>query len=54
VSVRTFGVLLSLDPAIAALAGGLWLGQRLSAAEVLGVALVVLASGVAITARGRR
>jgi inner membrane transporter RhtA len=54
VSVRTFGVLLSLDPAIAALAGGLWLGQRLSAAEVLGVALVVLASGGAITARGRR
>jgi inner membrane transporter RhtA len=54
VSVRTFGVLLSLDPAIAALAGVLWLGQRLSAAEVLGIALVVLASSGVITARGRR
>jgi inner membrane transporter RhtA len=54
VSVRTFGVLLSLDPAIATLAGGLWLGQRLSAGEVLGVALVVLASTGAVTARGRR
>jgi hypothetical protein len=29
-------------------------GQRVSAAEVLGIALVVLASGGAITARGRR
>jgi inner membrane transporter RhtA len=54
VSVRTFGVLLSLDPAIAALAGVLWLGQRLSAGEVLGVALVVLASTGAVTARGQR
>jgi inner membrane transporter RhtA len=54
VSVRTFGALLSLDPAIAALAGVLWLGQRLSATEVLGIALVVLASSGVITARGRR
>jgi inner membrane transporter RhtA len=44
VSVRTCGVLLSLDPAIAALAGAIWLGQRLRASEVAGIGLVVLAS----------
>jgi inner membrane transporter RhtA len=53
VSVRTFSVLLSLDPAIAALAGVLWLGQRLGASEVIGIGLVVLASsGVMATRRG--
>ena len=53
VSVRTFSVLLSLDAAIAALAGVLWLGHRLAASEVIGIALVVLASsGVMATRRG--
>jgi inner membrane transporter RhtA len=51
VSVRTFSVLLSLDPAIAALAGVLWLGQRLGALEVIGIGLVVLASGGAMATR---
>lgn len=52
VSVKTFSVLLSLDPAIAALAGVLWLGQRLGASEVIGIGLVVVASsGVMATRR---
>jgi inner membrane transporter RhtA len=44
VAVKTMSILLSLDPAIAALAGVVWLGQRLGAPEVLGIGLVVLAS----------
>jgi inner membrane transporter RhtA len=52
VTVRTFSVLLSLDPAIAALAGVLWLGQRLGGSEAIGIGLVVLASsGVIVTRR---
>ena len=39
-----FGVLMSLDPAIAALVGFLALGQGLDAREVLGIAMVVVAS----------
>ncbi|MGB5935907.1 MAG: EamA family transporter [Ornithinimicrobium sp.] len=45
-----FGVLLSLEPAVAALAGLLLLGQTLSATQLTGMALVVLAS---ITVLGR-
>jgi inner membrane transporter RhtA len=44
VSVKAFSVLLSLDPAIAALAGLAWLGQTLAPAELLGIGLVVAAS----------
>lgn len=43
---RIFGILLSLEPAAAALAGLLILGQGLSAAQLLGMALVVCASAV--------
>ncbi len=39
-----FGILLSLEPAVAALAGLLVLGQSLSAVQVSGLALVVVAS----------
>ena len=39
-----FGVLMSLDPAVAALAGFVVLGQDLGARELLGIALVVVAS----------
>lgn len=39
-----FGVLLSLEPAFAALAGFVVLGQRLRAHELAGIALVVVAS----------
>jgi inner membrane transporter RhtA len=41
---RVFGVLMSLEPAAAALAGLLVLGQVLSPVQLLAVALVVVAS----------
>jgi inner membrane transporter RhtA len=40
----TFGVLMSLEPGVAALAGFLVLGQELGARALLGIALVVVAS----------
>ena len=39
-----FGVLMSLDPVVAALAGFVVLDQDLGARELLGIAMVVLAS----------
>ncbi len=42
--VKTYSILLSLDPAVAGLAGLLLLGQRLSLAEVIGIGLVMVAS----------
>ena len=53
VSIRAFSVLLSLDPAIAALAGAVWLAQRMTGAETLGIALVVLASAGVMASRAR-
>ena len=51
--VRVFGVLMSLEPAVAALAGLVVLGQALEAREWAAVALVVAASaGATATARG--
>jgi inner membrane transporter RhtA len=44
ISVKAFSVLLSLDPAIAALAGLVWLGQTLAPSDLLGIGLVVAAS----------
>ena len=44
-----FGVLMSLDPAIAALAGFLLLGQDLGARALLAIAMVVVASAGAAT-----
>jgi inner membrane transporter RhtA len=41
---RVFGILMSLEPAVAALAGLVVLGQGLSARQVAAIALVVLAS----------
>ncbi|HJW23194.1 MAG TPA: EamA family transporter [Candidatus Limnocylindrales bacterium] len=43
---RVFGVLLSVEPALAALAGFLLLGQRLSLIEMAGIGLVVVASAL--------
>lgn len=43
-SAKVFGILLSLEPAVAALAGLLVLGQRLAPVQVVGMTLVVLAS----------
>ena len=45
---RVFGVLLSLEPAVAALAGFLLLGQRLSLVEIAGIGLVILASSLVL------
>jgi inner membrane transporter RhtA len=48
----TFGVLMSLEPAVAALVGLAFLGQALSAREVIAIVLVVIASAGALgTAR---
>jgi inner membrane transporter RhtA len=46
----TFGVLMSLEPAVAALVGLIVLGQDLSATEVTAIALVVAASAGALGA----
>jgi inner membrane transporter RhtA len=47
VRAATFGVLLSLEPAVAALVGLLILGQRLGALELVALACVVIASAAA-------
>jgi len=39
-----FGVLMSVDPAVAALAGFVVLDQALGARDILGIAMVVVAS----------
>ena len=41
---HVFGVLMSLEPAVAAAAGFLVLGQSLSARDVVAIALVIAAS----------
>jgi inner membrane transporter RhtA len=48
---RLFGVLMSLEPAVAALAGLIVLGQELGAREWVAIALVVIASGGATRER---
>lgn len=51
-STSVFGILMSLEPAVAALAGFVLLDQRLAAIDVVAIALVVAASvGVSRTAR---
>ena len=53
IPARIFGVLMSLEPAVAALAGLVILGQALGAGDVLAIALVVAASaGAASSVRG--
>lgn len=52
-SQRVFGVLLSLEPAVAALAGFLVLGQLLDPAQLAGMALVVTASAIVLGSPGR-
>jgi inner membrane transporter RhtA len=44
IATGLFGMLMSLEPAVAALAGFLVLGQNLSGRELIGIALVVIAS----------
>lgn len=45
-SARTFGLLLSLEPAVAALLGLVFLGGHLIPRAIAGIALVVLAAAV--------
>ena len=52
-SQQVFGILLSLEPVIASLAGWALLGQAMSALGGLGVVLVVVASAGATAAAGR-
>jgi inner membrane transporter RhtA len=48
----TFGVLMSMEPAVAALVGLVALGQDLSASEVVAIGLVVAASAGALSTTG--
>ena len=53
IPARVFGVLMSLEPAVAALAGFVVLGQALGAGDLVAIALVVAASaGAAAGAEG--
>jgi inner membrane transporter RhtA len=49
----TFGVLMSMEPAVAAMAGLILLGQDLEAREVIAIGLVLTASAGALSAAGR-
>jgi inner membrane transporter RhtA len=52
IATNVFGVLMSLEPAVAALAGFIIIGQSLSVRELIGIALVVAASvGASSSAR---
>ena len=53
IAASLFGVLMSLEPAMAALTGFLVLGQQLSGRALVGIALVVAAS-VGASMRSRR
>jgi inner membrane transporter RhtA len=53
IPTRVFGILMSLEPAAAAIAGLLILGQRLDAVEVVALLLVTLASA-GVTVGGQR
>jgi inner membrane transporter RhtA len=49
---RVFGILMSLEPAMAALAGFVILGQGLSARQIVAIALVAAASaGASLSSR---
>jgi inner membrane transporter RhtA len=50
-AAHVFGILLSLEPAVAALAGLLVLGQHLTAVQLLGMTCVVAASGLVLGKR---
>jgi len=50
---RTFGVLMSIEPAIGALTGLLFLDERLSASQWIAIALIILAS-IGVTAGGEQ
>ena len=54
IAVGTFGVLMSLEPAVAALIGLIALDQGLATIDVLGIALVVVASAGVLGASAAR
>jgi inner membrane transporter RhtA len=49
-----FGILVSSGPAIAALAGFIWLGERLTSLQWLAILLVIVASSGAAATAGKR
>ncbi|MFZ4721131.1 MAG: EamA family transporter [Ilumatobacteraceae bacterium] len=49
ITARAFGVLMSLNPAFAALAGFVVLDQRLGGMQIAGIALVVVASAATVS-----
>jgi inner membrane transporter RhtA len=53
-AVGTFGVLMSLEPAVAAVIGLVALDQGLAAIEVIGIGLVVIASAGVLGGPGAR
>jgi inner membrane transporter RhtA len=53
-NASVFGILLSIEPAVAAIAGLVVLDQTLTGAQVAGLALVVLASALVMGVAGRR
>ncbi len=53
-SAQVFGILLSLEPAVAALAGLIVLGQRLGSVQLAGMGLVVTASAMILGFGARR
>ena len=53
-SAKVFGILLSLEPACAALAGLLVLGQRLGPVQLVGMGLVVAASALVLGLGARK
>ena len=53
-TAKVFGILLSLEPAVAALAGLLVLGQVLHGTQLAGMALVVLASAIVLGLGARK
>jgi inner membrane transporter RhtA len=53
-SAKVFGILLSLEPAAAAVAGLLVLGQRLSPVQLVGMGLVVAASALVLGLGARK
>ncbi len=51
-STATFGILMSLEPAVAAIAGAIVIGQRITLRDAVGIGLVCVASlGASITSR---
>lgn len=53
ISARSFGVLMSLSPVAASLAGLILLGQRLGGAQVVAIACVIIASAGSVTGSRR-